>query len=140
MNEKYMKLAIIEAKKALKKGEVPIGCIIVKNNKILAKAHNKKETTNIVTKHAEIIAIEKACKKIKSWHLNNCILYTTVEPCMMCTGAIIQSHISTVYFSTKNEKYGNLSKISTTKNIKIYEGLFKNESISLLQEFFKNKR
>lgn len=142
MNEKYMTIALKEAKKAFKKKEVPIGTVIVKNNKIIAKAHNQKEKTNIVTKHAEIIAIEKACKKLKTWHLNDCILYTTVEPCLMCSGAIIQSRIQKVIFATSNEKYGQLKKIVQNNKIKILieEGILKKESINLLQQFFDKKR
>lgn len=142
MNEKYMTIALKEAQKAFKKKEVPIGTVIVKNNKIIAKAHNQKEKTNIVTKHAEIIAIEKACKKLKTWHLNDCILYTTVEPCLMCSGAIIQSRIQKVIFATSNEKYGQLKKIAQNNKIKILieEGILKKESINLLQQFFDKKR
>lgn len=139
---KYMDIALKEAKKASKKGEVPIGAVIVKNEKIIAKAHNNKEKTKIVTKHAEIIAIEKACKKLKTWHLNDCELYVTVEPCLMCTGAIIQSRIKKVYFSIENEKFGALTKIIKQKNLNIeYEkGLEKEKSIKLMQDFFENKR
>ena len=142
MNDIYMKIALKEAKKALKKNEVPIGAIIVKNNKIIAKAHNQKEKTKIVTKHAEIIAIEKACKKLKTWHLNDCILYTTVEPCLMCSGAIIQSRIDKVVYGTENEKFGKLNNIIKNDNIKIEieSGILKNESIDLLQQFFNKKR
>lgn len=142
MNEKYMTIALKEAKKAFKKNEVPIGTVIIKNNKIIAKAHNQKEKTNIVTKHAEIIAIEKACKKLKTWHLNECILYTTVEPCLMCSGAIIQSRIKKVIFATTNEKYGQLKNIVKNNNYKIQieEGILKNKSIELLQNFFNKKR
>lgn len=142
MNEKYMKLAIKQAEKAYKNNEVPIGAIIVKNNKIIAKAYNKKEKTKQVTKHAEIIVIEKACKKLKTWHLNDCELYTTVEPCLMCTGAIIQSRIKTVYCATKNEKFGELKNIINISNLKIdtkYD-LLKEESVNLLQKFFSKKR
>lgn len=142
MNDIYMKIALKEAKKALKKNEVPIGAVIVKNNKIIAKAHNQKEKTKIVTKHAEIIAIEKACKKLKTWHLNDCILYTTVEPCLMCSGAIIQSRIDKVVYGTENEKFGKLNNIIKNDNIKIEieSGILKNESIDLLQQFFNKKR
>ena len=90
MNEKYMELAISMAKKAFKKGEIPVGAVIVKNGKIIAKSYNTKEKNKDVTCHAEINAIKKACKKLKTWHLEECELYTTLEPCMMCTGAIIQ--------------------------------------------------
>lgn len=139
---KYMDVALKEAKKASKKGEVPIGAVIVKNEKIIAKAHNNKEKTKIVTKHAEIIAIEKACKKLKTWHLNNCELYVTVEPCLMCTGAIIQSRIKKVSFSIENEKFGALTKIIKEKklNIEYEKGLEKEKSIKLMQDFFENKR
>ena len=88
MYEKYMKIALKQAEKALKYNEVPVGCVIVKNNKIIAKAYNKKEKTKNVIQHAEIIAISKACKKIKNWRLDNCEIYITMEPCMMCSGAI----------------------------------------------------
>lgn len=142
MNEKYMNIALIEAKKAYKRNEVPIGCIIVKNNKIISKAYNKKEKTNVVTKHAEIIAIEKACKKLKTWHLNDCILYTTVEPCLMCTGAIIQSRIKKVVYATENEKYGFLNKIvkESKSKLEIEKNILAEKSISLLQNFFNKKR
>ena len=142
MNEKYMNIALIEAKKAYKNNEVPIGCIIVKNNKIISKAYNKKEKTNVVTKHAEIIAIEKACKKLKTWHLNDCILYTTVEPCLMCTGAIIQSRMKKVVYATENEKYGFLNKIvkESKSKLEIEKNILAEKSISLLQNFFNKKR
>lgn len=142
MNEKYMNIALIEAKKAYKKNEVPIGCIIVKNNKIISKAYNKKEKTNVVTKHAEIIAIEKACKKLKTWHLNDCILYTTVEPCLMCTGAIIQSRMKKVVYATENEKYGSLNKIvkESKSKLEIEKNILSEKSIALLQNFFNKKR
>ena len=142
MNEKYMAIAIKQAEKAYKKNEVPIGAVIVKNNKIIAKAYNKKEKTKQVTKHAEIIAIEKACKKLKTWHLNDCELYTTVEPCLMCSGAIIQSRIKKIYCATKNEKFGELDNIVSNSNlkIKIEYGLLKEKSVQLLQQFFNQKR
>ena len=108
MNEKYMMLAIDEAKKAYKKNEVPIGCVIVKDGRIISKAHNKKEIKKNAIMHAEIIAIAKACKKLKTWHLDDCVLYTTVEPCMMCTGAIIQSRIKKIYYSISNKSFGEL--------------------------------
>jgi tRNA(adenine34) deaminase len=84
---------------------VPVGAVIVKNNKIISKAYNKKEKTKNVTKHAEIIAISKACKKIKNWRLDECEIYVTMEPCMMCCGAIEQSRIKKIIYGVKNEKY-----------------------------------
>lgn len=142
MNEKYMELAISMAKKAFKKGEIPVGAVIVKNGKIIAKSYNTKEKNKDVTCHAEINAIKKACKKLKTWHLEECELYTTLEPCMMCTGAIIQSRIKKIYFSTTNESFGELVNYVNNNKIKlqINGGLYKDESIKLLQKFFKNKR
>lgn len=137
--DKYMEIALKEAKKAYKKGEVPVGCVIVRNNKILAKTHNKKEKLKCSTKHAEILAIEKACKKIKTWHLEECEIYITMEPCMMCTGAILQSRIKKIYYSMKNEKFGYIEKIKD-KNIEIFEGMKQKESLELLKRFFATKR
>ncbi len=145
MNE-YMKIAINEAKKAYKKNEVPVGAVIVKNGKIIAKAHNKKENKKISIYHAEILAIIKACKKLKTWRLDDCELYVTLEPCLMCAGAIIQSRITKLYFSITNEKFGYISSIDNILNkknnhkIQIQEGMYQKESQKLLISFFKNKR
>lgn len=141
MNEKYMMLAINEAKKAYKKNDVPIGCVIVKDGRIISKAHNKKEIKKNAIMHAEIIAIEKACKKLKTWHLDDCILYTTVEPCMMCTGAIIQSRIKKIYYSISNKSFGELENYHLkNKKIFIQNNILNEESKKLLQQFFKEKR
>ena len=93
MEQKFMYQALKEAEKAYNKLEVPVGCIIVKDGKIIARAHNLKETKMDTTKHAEILAIQKASKKLKSWRLIDCEMYVTLEPCPMCAGAIIQSRI-----------------------------------------------
>ena len=144
--EEYMKLAIKEAKKAFKTGDVPVGAIIVKNNKVIAKAHNMKEKNKNAIKHAEIIAIEKACKKLKNWHLNECELYVTLEPCMMCCGAIIQSRIKKIYYSIESTKFGyieSLDKIFEKNNNhfpEIEKGLCAEESRKILKEFFELKR
>lgn len=135
----YMKLALKEANKALKRNEVPIGAIIVKEGKIIAKAYNRKTLDNIATYHAEIIAIQKACKKLKTWYLDECTLYTTVEPCQMCTGAIIQSRISKVAYGTKNEAFGQLSKEKNLK-IKVIDNILKEECSNILSNFFKKQR
>lgn len=141
MKEKYMKEAIEQAKKAYQIDEVPIGTVIVKDNKIISKAYNKKEKTKLVTQHAEIIAIEKACKKLKTWHLDDCELYTTLEPCLMCSGAIIQSRIKKIYCSVKNDN-NNFQKIVIENNYKanIEYGLYEKESLDLIQSFFNKKR
>lgn len=141
MNEKYMALAINEAEKAYKKNDVPIGCVIVKDGKIISKAHNKKELKKNAIMHAEIIAIAKACKKLKTWHLDDCVLYTTVEPCMMCTGAIIQSRIKKIYYSISNKSFGELENYHLkNKKIFIQNNILNEESKKLMQQFFKEKR
>lgn len=141
--EKYMVAALKEANKALKKGEVPIGAVIVKNDKIISRAHNMKENKNISTYHAEILAIQKACKKLKNWRLNGCTMYVTVEPCAMCCGAIKESRISTLVYGTKNENTGFVK----SKNIFfekdkmiIIDGIYEKECKKIIQEFFKKKR
>ena len=137
MYEKYMKVALKQAKKALKYNEVPVGCVITKNNKIIAKAYNKKEKTKNVTKHAEIIAISKACKKIKNWRLENCEIYITMEPGMMCCGAIEQSRIKKIIYGVKNENYGSTEML---KNVEIISQVCEKECRELVQSFFKKRR
>ena len=135
---KYMLIALKEAKKSLKTDDVPVGAVIVKNNKIISRAHNTKEKSNDVTKHAEMVAISQACKKLKNWHLDGCVMYVTLEPCMMCCGAIEQSRISKVFYSTENEKFGFTKNID--KIVKLDCGICQNESVKLLKSFFQNKR
>lgn len=139
MDEKYMIEALNQAQKAYKKGDVPVGCVIVKNNKIIAKGYNKKEKNRNAIEHAEIIAISKACKKLKTWHLEDCKLYTTMEPCLMCTGAILQSRIGYVCYGIKNQNYGASDKLSKSKIIIVGE-IKKENSEKLLKKFFKEKR
>ena len=141
MDDKYMKIAYNEALKAYKKGDVPIGCIIVKDDKIISKAYNKKEKNNNAVEHAEIIAINKACKKLKTWHLEDCKLYTTMEPCMMCSGAILQSRINYICYSIKNDNFGAIKYLKKyNKKIQIVSNILKVESKELVQKFFKEKR
>ena len=137
MNEYYMKLALQQAKKAYKYEEVPVGAVIVKNNKIIAKAYNKKEKTKNVAKHAEIIAISKACKKLKNWRLDDCEIYVTMEPCMMCCGAIEQSRIKKIIYGVKNENYGSTELL---KNVEIISQVCEKECRELVQSFFKKRR
>ena len=109
--EKWMKEAIKQAKKAYEKDEVPIGCVIVKDNKIIARGYNKREMLQQSYAHAEMIAIQKACKKLNTWRLEECDLYVTLEPCPMCGWAILQSRIKNVYFGSYDNNYGAFSKI-----------------------------
>lgn len=147
MNEIYMKEALKEAEKAYRLGDVPVGVVIVKDDKIIARGYNKKEKNNIATEHAEIIAINKACKKIKNWRLNDCIMYITLEPCLMCAGAIIQSRIKKIVYGASNKNYGYVESIdqilSNKKNgyiVEIEKGVLQEQSVQLLQKFFKEKR
>ena len=137
MNECYMNIAIKEALKAYKYEEVPVGAVIVKNNKVIAKAYNKKEKTKNVTKHAEIIAISRACKKLKNWRLDDCEIYVTMEPCMMCCGAIQQSRIKKIVYGVKNENYGSTNQL---KNVEIISQVCEKECRELVQSFFKKRR
>ena len=145
--EYYMKQAIKEAEKACKKLEVPVGAIIVKEGKIIARAHNQKETKTDTTKHAEILAIQKASKKIGAWRLIDCEMYVTLEPCSMCAGAIINSRIKKVYIGALDEKTGavgsvlNLFKDYTFNHKVEYElGVMEKECQEILKNFFKELR
>lgn len=133
MENKFMEEAILEAKKAFKKGEVPVGAVIVKNNKIIAKAHNLVERKQNACFRAEIIAITKAAKKIRNWRLSECDLYVTLEPCQMCMGAIKNSRIRNVYYSvnrTDDDKKNNL----------IFIPEYNETCLNEIQSFFKGRR
>lgn len=137
MRDYYMKIALKEANKALKHGEIPVGAVIVKNNKIISKAYNKREKSKNVIKHAEILAIIKACKKLKNWRLCDCEIYVTLEPCMMCCGAIEQSRIKKIIYGCKNINNGKTKEL---KNVELFPNVCEIESKELLQSFFKNRR
>ena len=137
-----MHRAIIEAKKCI--NDVPVGAIILKDGDIIASAHNLKEKSNDVTAHAEILAIQNAQKKLGTWHLSECEMYVTLEPCPMCGWAILQSRIKTLYFGSYDNLYGafsvlNLNKIANSK-INIYGGILENECDIILKTFFEKIR
>ncbi len=136
---KFMKAALIEAKKAFDKNEVPVGCVAVKDGKIIARAHNLRETTSDPLAHAEILCMRKAAKKLGGWHLNKVILYSTLEPCLMCAGAIIHARIKEVVFGTNDPKVG-ASKLLKKYNVKIKKGLCKENCKDILKSFFKKLR
>ena len=145
--EYYMNQALKEAEKAYKKLEVPVGAVIVKDGKIIARAHNQKETKTDTTKHAEILAIQKASKKLKSWRLIDCEMYVTLEPCTMCAGAIINSRIKKIYIGTMDEKTGAVGSVLNlfedyTFNHKVENetGILKEECEEILKRFFKELR
>ena len=146
-NEYYMKLALKEARKAYKHNEVPVGAIIVSNDKIIAKGNNQRENSGDVTKHAELIAIRKASKKKKDWRLNDCAMYVTLFPCPMCASAIIQSRISKLVIGTstmdlKNKEIVNLIFLDSIKSKKIIleENVLENECSDILKSFFQMQR
>ena len=143
INEKFMKEALKEAQKAYKKLEVPVGAIIVKDGRIVARAHNLKETKNDTIKHAEILAIEKASKKLSNWRLIDCEMYVTLEPCPMCAGAIVNSRIKKVNIGAMDEKTGACgSKLNLLQDfnfdtkVDMEIGILENECRELLQKFF----
>lgn len=144
--EKFMKEAIKQAIKARKIDEVPIGAVIVKDGKVISRGYNLRERKQNSLKHAEIIAIDKACKNLNNFRLENCDMYVTVEPCLMCAGAIVQSRIRKVYFGTCDEKYGAVTSVANAFDIKsnhkveFEQGICKDECGMLVKEFFKGLR
>ena len=147
MEEDFMKAALKEARKAYLEDEVPVGAVIVKDGKIIARAHNIKEMKNDTTKHAEILAIQKASKKLNSWRLIGCEMYVTLEPCSMCAGALINSRIKKVYIGASDQKTGAVGSVYNlledyTFNHKVeYEkGVLQDECESILKEFFRKLR
>ena len=147
MQENFMQAAIKEAKKAYEKLEVPVGAVIVKDGKIISRGYNIKEEKKDTTKHAEIIAIQKASKKLGGWRLNDCEMYVTLEPCPMCAGAIIQSRIKKVYIGAMDEKTGACGSVLNlfedykfNHKVEIENGILEIECNELLKKFFKELR
>lgn len=147
MDLKYMDFAFKEAEKAFECGEVPVGAVIVKDNKIIAKAYNKKERSCCATEHAEILAIKKASKNLKNWRLENCDIYVTLEPCPMCASAIKQSRIKNVYSALQNRDKNNFVLIKSifecdnvNPSVNFINNLSVEKSEQLLQNFFSNRR
>ena len=143
MEEKFMNEALKEARKAYEKLEIPVGAVIVKNGKIIARAHNLKETKQTATAHAEILAIQKANKKLNNWRLIDCDMYVTLEPCSMCMGAIVSSRIKNIYIGTldqKKEEKIDIQKYKEEYDVNIKYGICGAECESILKEFFKDLR
>lgn len=137
--QKYVNEAIKMANKAKKKKEVPVGALIIKDNKIISKAYNLKNRTNIATKHAEIIAIEKANRKMKTWRLSDCVMIVTLEPCMMCAGAILESRIKKVYCLLRRENECSIKwLLQNGVEVEVFDDDAK--SLMLLKSFFIKKR
>lgn len=145
--EKFMKEALKEAKKAYKKLEIPVGAVIVKDGKIIARAHNLKESKHDTTKHAEILAIQKASKKLESWRLIDCDMYVTLEPCSMCAGALINARIRKLYIGTLDEKTGACGSVLNlfedykfNHKVEVEKGIMQKECEEILKSFFKDLR
>ena len=142
----FMKEAIRRAKTAAKYGETPVGCVIVKDGKIISSGRNKRENGKNALYHAELEAINKACKKLGGWRLHQCDLFVTLEPCPMCAGAIINARIKNVYYGAKDLKSGsfgsivNLSELSYNHKPQIYAGIMEEQCSAVLTDFFKELR
>ncbi len=142
-----MRLALCEAEKAIEEGEMPVGAVIVRDGQVIATGHNVRNVTHDPTLHAEIVAIRKACEKLSDWRLSDCDLYVTLEPCVMCSGAIINSRMRSVYFGAYDAEYGGaggridlFSKSYFGSNTRIYAGIMEEECTSMLKNFFATLR
>lgn len=138
-----MSLALEEAKQADRNGDVPVGAVIVQSNQVVARAHNEREYNKTSLGHAEISAISMACTALDKWRLDDCDLYVTLEPCIMCTGAIIESRIRRIYFGAYDTKYGFVASNSALKsriNFEYYCGIMEDECREVLDKFFMRLR
>ena len=148
MNKEYMNMALDLAKMSLKSEDVPVGAVIVRNGEVIGKGYNRREKDNDPTAHAEIMAIKEAAEVVGSWHLEDCELYVTLEPCPMCTGAIINSRIKKVVFGAYEPKSGscscdsvaNLFTLGYNHTPEVYGGICEAECSTRIKEFFKDKR
>lgn len=145
--ERYMKAAIKQAKKAENIDEVPIGCVIVYHGKIIARGYNRRNIDKNTLSHAELNAIKKASKRLGDWRLDDCEMYVTLEPCQMCAGAIVQSRIKKVYIGSMNPKAGSVGSVINLLQVKefnhqveIESGILQEECSEMLSDFFKNLR
>lgn len=147
LDEKYMKAALREAKKAYKLEEVPIGCVIVQNGKIIARGYNRRNTDKNTLAHAELSAIKKASKKTGDWRLEDCTMYVTLEPCQMCAGAIVQSRLGKIVIGSMNPKAGCAGSVINLLQMKQFNhqvemetGVLEEECSTMLSGFFQELR
>lgn len=146
LDEAFMKIALEEAAAAKEEDEVPIGAVIVKDGRVLAKTHNKRETNKCATHHAEILAIEEACRVLGGWRLPGATLYITLEPCPMCAGAIINARIPRVVFAARDHRFGamgsliDLCEVPLNHKPEVTSGVLEDEAVAILKEYFKKKR
>jgi len=142
----FMREAISLAKTAEKIDEVPVGALIVKDGRVIARAYNTRESTKCATHHAEILAIEEACRVLGGWRLPECTLYVTMEPCAMCAGAIVNARIPRVVFGAPDLRFGafgsliNLAEVPLNHKPEILGGVLREENVDMLQSYFKKKR
>ena len=141
----FMKKALHQAKRAGLQGEVPIGAVIVKDGKVIARGFNRKEMKMTATEHAEISVIKKACRKMNNWRLADCTMYVTLEPCMMCTGAIIESRLDRLVYGAENIRMGYIRYLQENspenlRFIEIISGVLSEESSNLIRNFFIKRR
>lgn len=143
----FMKKAFLLAQKAQNKGEVPVGAIITYKNQIISSAFNQKEQQQIATSHAEILALKKASKKLKSWRLNACTMYVTLEPCTMCAGAIVAARLYRLVYACKDPKAGGVHSLYNIVQdprlnhfVQVHSGVLKTQCSDILVDFFKQKR
>ena len=147
LDNKFMKIALEEAYIAANQGEMPVGAVVVKDGEVIATGHNIRNEQSDPTLHAEIVAIRKACEKLSDWRLTDCDLYVTLEPCVMCSGAIINSRMRSVYFGAYDSEYGGaggridlFSKAYFGSNTTVYGGIMEEECTSMLKDFFYELR
>ena len=147
MENKFMKIALEEANIAAQEGEMPVGAVIVKDGEVIAKGHNLRNVSHDPTLHAEIVAIRKAAEILSDWRLSDCDIYVTLEPCVMCSGAIINSRMNSVYFGAYDAEYGAaggridlFSKSYFGSTTKVYGGIMEDECTSMLKDFFASLR
>ncbi len=146
-DEKFMKQALKEAEKAAKINEVPIGCVIVRDGKVIGKGYNKRNTDKIVLSHAELIAMQQACKKAGDWRLEDCTIYVTLEPCQMCAGAIVQARLQRAVIGSMNPKAGCAGSILNilemqefNHQVEVTRGVLEEECSKMLTNFFAELR
>lgn len=144
---KYMRMAIEEAKKAAEAGEVPVGAVIICNDKVMARARNEREERAVATAHAEILAIEEASRKLGRWRLSDCTIYVTKEPCPMCAGAIFQARMARLVFGPADQKGGSAGTLYNIVQderlnwrLEVKRGVLEEENVKILQEFFRERR
>ncbi len=147
VDQRFMALALEEALLAQEKGEVPVGALIVEGDKVIARAHNLRESTYDPTAHAEIIALRRASESLKSWRLHNCSLYVTLEPCVMCSGAIVQARLSRIIYATVDSKGGGVESLWSlcsdprlNHQVCTQSGVMEEEAVHLLTQFFHERR